>query len=74
LNNHLVEKQIGVERKVLNLMEGGCQLPLGVFCDLEKVFVSYAKDWTQGARNFEFPYSENTSLAEEIVAMLKVNA
>ena len=74
LNNHLVEKQIGVERKVLNLMEGGCQLPLGVFCNLEKVFVSYAKDWTQGARNFEFPYSENSSLAEEIVAMLKVNA
>ena len=73
LNNTQVEKQIAVERKVLNLMDGGCQLPLGVFCDLEKVFVSFAKDWTEGARNFDFPYSENTSLAEEIVATLKVN-
>jgi hypothetical protein len=32
-------------------------------------------NYTQNSeRNFEFPYSENTSLAEEIVAMLKVNA
>ena len=73
LNDKQVEKQITVERKVLNLMDGGCQLPLGVFCDLEKVFVSFASDWTKGARNFDFPYSENPRLAEDIVATLKVN-
>lgn len=73
LNDKQVEKQIAVERKVLNLMDGGCQLPLGVFCDLEKVFVSFASDWTKGARNFDFPYSENPRLAEDIVATLKVN-
>ena len=73
LNDKQVEKQIAVERKVLNLMDGGCQLPLGVFCDLEKVFVSFASDWTKGARNFDFPYSENPRLAEDIVATLKLN-
>lgn len=68
LNHPQVEMQIAIERKVLNLMQGGCQLPLGVYCDLENVFVSYAKDWTIGSQNFIFPFSGNTNLAEEIVA------
>jgi hydroxymethylbilane synthase len=36
LNHVDVAKKIGVERKILNLMEGGCQLPLGVYCPNEK--------------------------------------
>lgn len=27
-----VEREIAIERKVLNLFDGGCQLPLGVYC------------------------------------------
>jgi hydroxymethylbilane synthase len=65
--------QIAIERKVLNLMQGGCQLPLGVYCDLENVFVSFAKDWTTGSQNFIFPFSGNTNLAEEIVATLQAH-
>ena len=43
LNHTDVAKHIGVERKVLNLLDGGCQLPLGVYCPNEKqVFVSHA--------------------------------
>jgi hydroxymethylbilane synthase len=72
LNNPWVEKQIGVERKVLNLMEGGCQLPLGVYCDTENVFVSYAKKWQDGAKNFVFHYSDDENLAQEIVSTLKL--
>jgi hydroxymethylbilane synthase len=69
--NHLqVENQIKIERKVLNLMQGGCQLPLGVYCDLENVFVSYSKDWTKGSQNFIFPFSNKSNLAEEIVSVL----
>lgn len=73
LNHPQVEMQIAIERKVLNLMQGGCQLPLGVYCDLENVFVSYAKDWTIGSQNFIFPFSGNTNLAEEIVARLQAH-
>jgi hydroxymethylbilane synthase len=73
LNHPQVEIQIAIERKVLNLMQGGCQLPLGVYCDLENVFVSYAKDWTIGSQNFIFPFSGNTNLAEEIVATLQAH-
>ena len=73
LNHPQVEMQIAIERKVLNFMQGGCQLPLGVYCDLENVFVSYAKDWTIGSQNFIFPFSGNTNLAEEIVATLQAH-
>jgi len=74
LNHPLVENQIAVERKVLNLMQGGCQLPLGVYCDLENVFVSYTNDWKNGAKRFIFPFLNRPNLAEEIVATLKANA
>ena len=73
LNHTHVEKQISVERKVLNLMQGGCQLPLGVYCDLENIFVSYTNDWKTGAKRFIFPFSDIPNLAEEIVATLKSN-
>jgi hydroxymethylbilane synthase len=72
LNNTWVEKQIEIERKVLNLMDGGCQLPLGVYCDMENVFVSYAKNWQDGAKSFVFHFSENENLAQEIVSTLKM--
>ena len=50
LNNSTIENRISIERKVLNLMEGGCQLPLGVYCDENNsVFVSYSDDWTTGS-------------------------
>jgi len=73
LNNPWVQKQIAIERKVLNLMEGGCQLPLGVYCDSENVYVSYAKQWEAGSKYFVFSYSEKEELAEEIVSFLKNN-
>jgi hydroxymethylbilane synthase len=73
LNNPWVEKQIAIERKILSLMEGGCQLPLGVYCDTENVYVSYAKQWEAGSKYFVFSYSEKEELAEEIVSFLKNN-
>jgi hydroxymethylbilane synthase len=73
LNNPWIQKQIAVERRVLNLMEGGCQLPLGVYCDNENVFVSYTDQWEKGAQYFVFSYSEKEDLAQEIVSFLKSN-
>lgn len=72
LNNSSVEKQIAIERKVLNLMEGGCQLPLGVYCENENsVFTSYAKSADIPAKVSHFTSNESNSItAETIVAAL----
>jgi len=70
LNNEAVAERIAVERKVLNLMEGGCQLPLGVYCEGENVYVAYSPNKDIAARNFHFHWSGNPSQAEEIVEVL----
>lgn len=48
MNHADVQERIGIERAILNRMEGGCQLPLGVYCEQEKehfkVWLSYAKE------------------------------
>lgn len=36
LNNAEVAQAIAIERKVLNLFDGGCQLPLGVYCEKDE--------------------------------------
>lgn len=72
LNNRKVKSIIDIERKVLNLMEGGCQLPLGVYCpDVDNAYVAYSKSSTQAAQNFHFDLTQMTSPSEEIVSVLK---
>jgi hydroxymethylbilane synthase len=68
MNHTTVQKQIAIERKVLNLMQGGCQLPLGVYCDDNNVvFVSYAANWEDGANWYEYAADDLSNLAEIIV-------
>lgn len=68
LNNSTIENRIGIERKVLNLMEGGCQLPLGVYCDENNsVFVSYSDDWTTGSVWQKYDANSQDNIAEFIV-------
>ncbi|HLU86852.1 MAG TPA: hydroxymethylbilane synthase [Taishania sp.] len=72
LNHADVQKRIAVERKVLNLMEGGCQLPLGVYCkDSNNVFVSFCQDWSEGAVHMHYEVDDLENLAEIIVEDLK---
>lgn len=72
LNHTDVQKRIAVERKVLNLMEGGCQLPLGVYCkDSNNVFVSFCQDWSEGAVHMHYEVDDLENLAEIIVEDLK---
>ncbi len=35
LNDEGVQLQISLERRILNLFDGGCQLPLGAYCETE---------------------------------------
>ncbi|MEY4605080.1 MAG: hypothetical protein RIT43_2372 [Bacteroidota bacterium] len=68
LNNSEVARRIGVERKVLNLLEGGCQLPLGVFCESDdKVHVAYTTNWERGSDLFTYETDDLDALPELIV-------
>lgn len=71
LNNEKIENEIKVERKVLQLMNGGCQLPLGVYFDGKFVYVSYTPSSLSAARYFKFEYSNEINFVEKIVAHLK---
>lgn len=75
LNSEKVQDTIGVERKVLNLLEGGCQLPLGVYCIKEgyrfKVWTSQADTWDKAPKRIYAEANTDEGLAEKIVAKLK---
>jgi hydroxymethylbilane synthase len=51
INHKEVAETIAVERKVLNLFDGGCQLPLGAYCEKDedseifRLWLSKAKSW-----------------------------
>lgn len=81
LNNELVQTRIGVERRILNLFEGGCHMPLGAYCESDtdendkpffKVWVSKASDWDKQPVQmyFESPFAHD--LAEKIVGRIKL--
>ena len=76
INDKDVAEKIAVERKVLNLFEGGCHMPLGCYCKIEN---GKFEVWTSKAATADdfperlFVRSEtNEGLAEKIVA--KFNA
>jgi hydroxymethylbilane synthase len=72
LHNQEVHNRIRIERKVLNLMEGGCQLPLGVFCDIDgKIHVSHAKSAHEAAKITHFEHNGAFDIAEKIVMTLQ---
>ena len=67
---------INIERRVLNLLDGGCQLPLGVFCEsdlndqdrkLFKVWVSVADAWNTQAKHLYYETTNTEDLPEKIV-------
>ena len=48
-------------------MDGGCQLPLGVYCDNRYVHVAYSDDAMHASRYFRFPYKDTPEFASKIV-------
>jgi hydroxymethylbilane synthase len=72
LNHKDVAARIGIERMILNKMEGGCQLPLGVYCSEEdKLFVSYAPSSQHAAQNLEYTIMDSTAIVAQVVNDLK---
>lgn len=74
LNSEKVQDIIGIERKVLNLLDGGCQLPLGVYCIKEdnkfKVWTSKADAADKMPKRIYAESYMDEGFAEKIVAKL----
>lgn len=70
-----VAESISVERDVMRLLQGGCQLPLGVFCKKEnsqfQVLVSYSQSASEPATVSSYEEASMNGLAEKIVSDLK---
>ncbi|MEO8087983.1 MAG: hydroxymethylbilane synthase [Bacteroidota bacterium] len=77
INQSSVAMQIGVERKVLTLFHGGCQMPVGAYCEYDedkevfKAWVSKSTTWDQLPVGIYVESKNQESLAEKIVAKIK---
>ena len=71
MNFPAVQKRIELERKVLNLLDGGCQLPLGVYCDeSHKLFVSFANGLENECISLTYNVTEFEGMAEKVITDL----
>lgn len=75
LHHSLVAKCTNVERKVLQLMDGGCHIPLGVYCESDPLnnFHVWAAWHPPGGNMRRVKVSLGTThdLAQEVVRLLK---
>lgn len=73
INHPDVKETIAVERKILNLFDGGCQLPLGVYCekdedeDLFRIWASKADSWDKLPKMLYVETKKAEGIAESIV-------
>ena len=71
LNSVQVQRNIHIERRVLNRMQGGCQLPLGVHAIYQDnqfhVWVAFAKSWNEPVLKFELQGTDESQLIEQIL-------
>ncbi len=75
INDFEVAEAIRIERDVLRLMQGGCQLPLGVYAekieDQWNIHVSYASDKDEGAQISVYESASPEGMASLIVEDLQ---
>lgn len=76
LHHRAVGECTNVERRVLSLLEGGCSLPLGVYCEQDQLgnfraWAAYAPEPGAPLRRVQLALSTHAGLAEDIVARLK---
>ena len=75
LHHPVVGECTNVERTVLNLMEGGCSMPLGVYCEKDQlgnyhVWAAYAANATAPLHRVQVSQSTRAGLPEEVVRQL----
>ncbi len=75
LHHPEVSARTNIERKVLKLMEGGCHMPLGVYCERDQmnnyhVWAAIAKTWDSPVKKVRLSSSTSHELAESVVEKL----
>lgn len=72
--------KINIERRVLNLFDGGCQLPLGVYCETDldeedrlkfKTWISVADTWNSMPKHLYFETYNTDGFADRMVDHIK---
>lgn len=80
INNKEVGEIVSIERKILNLFDGGCQLPLGVLCEKEeneegemiyKVRAAKADAWDKFPQYVYVESRKSEGLVEKVVEKIK---
>lgn len=76
LHHSDVSARTNIERKVLNLMDGGCHMPLGVYCETDQmnnyhVWAAKAEEWNSPVKTVRVSSSTSYQLAEEVVKKLR---
>ncbi len=71
-----VAEVTNIERSVLKLFDGGCQLPLGVYCEKDQlgnyhVWAAKAESWNSELKRVHLSSSTKFELAENVVAKLR---
>jgi hydroxymethylbilane synthase len=76
LNNKAVADEIAIERKVLNLFDGGCHMPLGCYCKKEDgvyhVWTTKSKDQDEFPDRLYLTSTFSDGLAETIVSKFDI--
>ena len=71
LNRSDTKKRIDLERKILNLLDGGCQLPLGAYCTTNnELHVSFSGDVDQDRIYKKYEVEDFDALAHKVVSEL----
>lgn len=68
-----VQRRISLERSVLNKMEGGCQLPLGVYCTQDTLYVAHAQSGDSPAQYYNFNLNDINHSADKVIEALQTN-
>ncbi len=71
-----VSEITNIERKVLSLLDGGCQMPLGVHCQKDDnghfhVWTAKAEAWDKPVKRVHLSSSTSFELPEQVVEQLK---
>ncbi|HQQ94876.1 MAG TPA: hydroxymethylbilane synthase [Bacteroidia bacterium] len=80
INDFDVRVKVNIEREVLSLFDGGCQLPLGAYCISEtdeedrlkfRLWLSVAESWDQQPKQFYFETLDTDGFTDQVVDHVK---